>query len=165
MPWQKGVLCCDGAIAILESPIRLLGMGKSQGCRDVAGTGYCACEVKGIDGAHCGRRDALVWAYGGESSGCDRPARLSISSSQENLEKISERWRLHFAQLNGTDHKVQIAYTNSQGQSWSSTGLEIYTHVSFHGAYHRGQIAAELSALGNEPAYTDFIHATRQRLV
>jgi uncharacterized damage-inducible protein DinB len=33
--------------------------------------------------------------------------------------------------------------------------------VVIHSAYHRGQIAADVRAAGHEPAYTDFIHATR----
>jgi uncharacterized damage-inducible protein DinB len=32
-------------------------------------------------------------------------------------------------------------------------------HVLLHSAHHRGQIAFELRASGQEPAYTDFIHA------
>ena len=89
----------------------------------------------------------------------------SITSTLENLENVSERWRQHFVRISTTDLEVQVNYTNSQGQPWSSAAVEIYTHISHHSAYHRGQIAAELSTLGNEPAYTDFIHATRQRLV
>jgi uncharacterized damage-inducible protein DinB len=39
------------------------------------------------------------------------------------------------------------------------------THVLFHSAYHRGQIALQMRASGMEPAYTDFIHAVRQGFV
>jgi uncharacterized damage-inducible protein DinB len=35
------------------------------------------------------------------------------------------------------------------------------THVLFHSAYHRGQIALHLRASGFTPASTDFIHAVR----
>jgi uncharacterized damage-inducible protein DinB len=55
-----------------------------------------------------------------------------------------------------------VAYTNSKGESWTNTVEDILTHVTIHSAYHRGQIASELRAAGQEPAYTDYIHAVRQ---
>jgi uncharacterized damage-inducible protein DinB len=58
-----------------------------------------------------------------------------------------------------------VSYTNSKGEAWSSTVQEILTHLVIHSAYHRGQIASDLRAAGQEPAYTDYIHAVRQRLV
>jgi uncharacterized damage-inducible protein DinB len=56
-----------------------------------------------------------------------------------------------------------VEYKNSKGEPWSSTVEEIATHVVFHGAYHRGQIATLLRDSGHEPAYTDFIHAVRSK--
>jgi uncharacterized damage-inducible protein DinB len=58
-----------------------------------------------------------------------------------------------------------VAYTNSKGESWTSTVEDILTHMVIHAAYHRGQIASDLRSAGHEPAYTDYIHAVRQRLV
>ena len=55
-------------------------------------------------------------------------------------------------------------YTNSRGEAWTSTVEEILTHVVIHSAYHRGQIASDVRASGGVPAYTDYIHAVRQRL-
>ena len=34
-----------------------------------------------------------------------------------------------------------VGYRNSKGEFWTSTVADILTHVSHHGAYHRGQIA------------------------
>jgi uncharacterized damage-inducible protein DinB len=34
-----------------------------------------------------------------------------------------------------------------------------------HSAYHRGQVASHMRADGQTPAYADFIHGVRQRLV
>ena len=42
---------------------------------------------------------------------------------------------------------------------------DILTHVLLHSAYHRGQIASQVRAGGEQPAYTDFIHAVRQGLI
>jgi uncharacterized damage-inducible protein DinB len=58
-----------------------------------------------------------------------------------------------------------VTYTNSKGEGWTSTVEEILTHVVIHSAYHRGQIASDLRAAGQEPAYTDYIHGVRQRLI
>jgi uncharacterized damage-inducible protein DinB len=58
-----------------------------------------------------------------------------------------------------------VSYVNSKGEPWRSTVGDILTHVVLHSAYHRGQIASHVRAAGAEPAYTDFIHATRTGLV
>jgi uncharacterized damage-inducible protein DinB len=42
---------------------------------------------------------------------------------------------------------------------------DVLTHVVLHSAYHRGQIASQMRAGGEQPAYTDFIHAARQGLI
>ena len=58
-----------------------------------------------------------------------------------------------------------ISYTNSKGEPWTSTVEDILTHLVIHSAYHRGQIAADVRAAGQTPAYTDYIHAVRQGLI
>jgi uncharacterized damage-inducible protein DinB len=54
-----------------------------------------------------------------------------------------------------------ITYRNSAGDQFTSTLEDILTHVSMHGAYHRGQIAASLRAAGDTPIPTDFIAFVR----
>jgi len=54
-----------------------------------------------------------------------------------------------------------ITYRNSAGDQFTSTIEEILTHVTLHGAYHRGQIAASLRAGGDTPSPTDYIAFTR----
>jgi uncharacterized damage-inducible protein DinB len=49
--------------------------------------------------------------------------------------------------------------------AWANAVGDILTHVAMHGAYHRAQIATAVRESGQEPAYTDFIHAVRQGLV
>ena len=63
-----------------------------------------------------------------------------------------------------TDLGQTIPYKNSKGEAWTSTILDVLTHVIFHSAYHRGQIASHMRAKGQTPAYTDFIHGARQGL-
>ena len=54
-----------------------------------------------------------------------------------------------------------ITYRNSAGDEYTSTLEDILTHVSLHGAYHRGQIAASVRAAGDTPIPTDYIAFAR----
>ncbi len=54
-----------------------------------------------------------------------------------------------------------IKYRNSAGDQFTSTLEDILTHVSLHGAYHRGQIAASIRAAGDAPNPTDYIAFAR----
>ena len=52
------------------------------------------------------------------------------------------------------------------GYGWSVFGSSHrVTHVLLRSAYHRGQIASQVRAGGEQPASTDFIHAARQSLI
>ena len=59
----------------------------------------------------------------------------------------------------------EIVYVNSKGERWASTVQDVLMHVVMHSAYHRGQIATNMRDAGHIPAYTDFIHGIRQKLV
>jgi len=84
-------------------------------------------------------------------------------------DEMSSAWRNYLTQLadqpppGSLDGKVE--YRNSKGEPWSSRVEDILTHVLFHSAYHRGQIALQMRSSGIEPAYTDFIHAVRNAFV
>lgn len=58
-----------------------------------------------------------------------------------------------------------VTYKNTKGEPWSNTVEDILTHVLLHSAYHRGQIASQMRADKEQPAYTDFIHAVRQGVI
>ncbi|MGO9368286.1 MAG: DinB family protein [Terriglobales bacterium] len=87
--------------------------------------------------------------------------------------EMSSAWRNYLAelttqiegQLPSRSLNEPVEYRNSKGEPWSSRVEDILTHVLFHSAYHRGQIALQMRASGAEPAYTAFIHAVRQGLV
>jgi uncharacterized damage-inducible protein DinB len=63
------------------------------------------------------------------------------------------------------DVSQSISYRNTKGEEWTSTIVDVLTHVVMHSAYHRGQIASHMRANGQTPAYTDFIHGVRQGLI
>jgi uncharacterized damage-inducible protein DinB len=84
-------------------------------------------------------------------------------------DEMASAWRDYLTELGAhspgaaLDNKVD--YRNSKGEPWSSRLEDILTHVLFHSAYHRGQIALQMRASGITPASTDFIHAVRQGFV
>jgi uncharacterized damage-inducible protein DinB len=84
-------------------------------------------------------------------------------------DEMSSAWRNYLtplaAQLPPRSLDDQVEYRNSKGEPWSSRVEDILTHVLFHSAYHRGQIALQMRSAAMEPAYTDFIHAVRQGFV
>jgi uncharacterized damage-inducible protein DinB len=87
---------------------------------------------------------------------------LSLDECGSRLSQLSQ---LLPAAASGGDIGRPIRYTNTRGESWSSSVEEILTHVTIHSAYHRGQIASDVRSAGREPAYTDYIHAVRQRFL
>lgn len=74
-------------------------------------------------------------------------------------------WQPYFENLRESELERQVEYKNSKGEKFKSRVEDILTHVAMHGTYHRGQIAADMRASGDTPAYTDFIHAVRQSFV
>ena len=65
------------------------------------------------------------------------------------------------SELTEEGRETPITYRNSAGEQFTSTLEDILTHVSLHGAYHRGQIAASIRAAGDVPNPTDYIAFTR----
>jgi uncharacterized damage-inducible protein DinB len=95
--------------------------------------------------------------------------RSTIEDCLALTDEMSEAWRNYLTRLANQfapgSLDDMIEYRNSKGEPWSSRVEDILTHVLFHSAYHRGQIALQMRASGREPAYTDFIHAVRQGFV
>jgi len=79
--------------------------------------------------------------------------------------EMASVWKNYFARATEEDLAALVTYKNSKGESWSSRVDDILMHVAMHGAYHRGQIAADTRQAGQVSAYTDFIHGVRQGLV
>jgi uncharacterized damage-inducible protein DinB len=99
-----------------------------------------------------------------ESSALSVWPELGVEACRKRLAELSRRWP-EFVDAHQDGLEDSVSYTNSQGQAWTNTVEEILTHVTIHSAYHRGQIASDLRASGMTPAYTDYIHAVRQKFV
>ena len=89
---------------------------------------------------------------------------LTLEQYKAEAEHMAWLWREYLQQGDAVLTKA-VSYKNSQGQSWNSSVQDILLHVITHSSYHRGQIAAEMRAAGYTPAYTDFIHAVRNKLI
>lgn len=76
------------------------------------------------------------------------------------LEKSHEGYGLLFDQ-HDFDGSREVRYTNTEEESFITRLEEILHHVSLHGAYHRGQMAAKARAAGRRPPTTDFIAFVR----
>jgi len=87
---------------------------------------------------------------------------FSLDQCEERIADLARLWQDYFGKLAPADLSTNLTYKNTKGEPWTSTVQDILTHVLLHSAYHRGQIATETRAGGEQPAYTDFIHAVRQ---
>jgi len=86
---------------------------------------------------------------------------FTIAQCAAEMDFLEPRWK-EIYQGGDALLNAAVTYRNSKGEAWTSTVDEILMHVIMHGTYHRGQIALEMRASGNVPAYTDYIHAVRQ---
>ncbi len=90
---------------------------------------------------------------------------LALDQYAAQINELAASWREFLGQISSDGLSDKVTYKNSKGEPWTSTVEDILTHVLLHSAYHRGQIASQMRAAGQTPAYTDFIHAARQGLI
>jgi uncharacterized damage-inducible protein DinB len=90
---------------------------------------------------------------------------LSLEQCGAQIDDLSRLWGTFFTLNSKERFSETVVYQNSKGEPWRNTVEDILTHVLLHSAYHRGQIAIQVRAEGQQPAYTDFIHAVRQSLI
>jgi uncharacterized damage-inducible protein DinB len=88
-----------------------------------------------------------------------------LAQCEAQAAEMGGLWLEFLDLITAGDVSQSITYKNSKGENWTSTIVDVLTHVVLHSAYHRGQIATHMRASGQTPAYTDFIHGVRQGLV
>jgi uncharacterized damage-inducible protein DinB len=89
----------------------------------------------------------------------------NLEQCEAEADALGHLWFEHLDLITAGDVTQNVSYTNSKGESWTSTIVDVLAHVITHSAYHRGQIATHMRESGQTPAYTDFIHGVRQGLV
>jgi uncharacterized damage-inducible protein DinB len=90
---------------------------------------------------------------------------LTLADCDRHAAELAKIWSEYLSGLSEGALTQQIPYINSKGEPWVNTVDDILMHVVMHSAYHRGQIASNMRDAGLVPAYTDFIHGIRQKLV
>lgn len=90
---------------------------------------------------------------------------LELKQCQQEASDLTSRWHEYLDLITAGDVSQTISYKNSKGEAWTSSIVDVLTHVVMHSAYHRGQIASHMRESGQTPAYTDFIHGVRQGFV
>jgi len=90
---------------------------------------------------------------------------FALPACRDEVASLECLWEDWLDDLDADDLDRTIEYVNSKGERWSSTMADVLDHVLLHSAYHRGQVATLLREAGRQPAYTDYIHCTRQGLI
>jgi uncharacterized damage-inducible protein DinB len=90
---------------------------------------------------------------------------FDLNRCKQEAADLATRWHEYLDLATAGDVSLTISYKNTKGEAWTSTIVDMLTHVVMHSAYHRGQIASHMRESGQTPAYTDFIHGIRQGLV
>ena len=88
-----------------------------------------------------------------------------LAQCEAQAAELGGLWLEFLDLITAGDVSQSISYKNSLGEEWTSTIVDVLTHVIMHSAYHRGQIASHMRASGQTPAYTDFIHTVRQGFI
>jgi uncharacterized damage-inducible protein DinB len=86
----------------------------------------------------------------------------SLPEIEARLEWLRGTWAMKLDQSSAAALDVPISYSNLAGEPFSTPLGQILDHLLFHGAYHRGQIAAQIRAEGGTPVSTDYILFTRR---
>ena len=90
---------------------------------------------------------------------------LELAQCDHHVRELGRVWSIYLDGLDEAACERIIVYQNTKGETWSNSVEDILTHVIMHSAYHRGQIASDMRVAGHTPAYTDFIHGVRQKML
>jgi uncharacterized damage-inducible protein DinB len=97
-----------------------------------------------------------------DTTGFDFWPGLSLSDCEALAGENETAYAALLERLAAPDLARTASYRNSKGVAYTTSYLDILTHVAFHSAYHRGQVAAAVRESGGEPAYTDYIAWERE---
>jgi len=89
----------------------------------------------------------------------------ALDTCVTQLQELETVWQSYLASLSEADLSNPCTYTNSKGEAWTSSVLEILNQLILHAAHHRGQISLLIRSTGDVPAAVDYIFAVRQGLL
>ena len=88
---------------------------------------------------------------------------LSLSECEKLSKECGVSYSSFLNSITDAGLDENISYKNSSGVLYTNSVGTALRHVSFHSAYHRGQIAKEVRNLNKEPANTDYIKFIREQ--
>ena len=92
------------------------------------------------------------------------PRGLTLEAAARGLAEMEAAWTGYLDKLNDAEAERTFDYQSLEGEWYRNTVADILTQVFGHSWYHRGQIALLLRSMGCEPAKTDFVFWTRERI-
>jgi len=98
-------------------------------------------------------------------SASERPSDSRHTTRSEFLgwyEQVQARKQALMDGLTEERLRATVSYQNLSGKPFTQPLYELLQHVMLHAAYHRGQVAACLRALGKQPPATDYIDWSRE---
>jgi len=96
-----------------------------------------------------GERDPSVWPE------------WNLEQIAAQQQKIAPELQSYMQSVSPDGLSKEVDYSNTKGERWRNSTVDILMHVTMHSAYHRGQIAMVLRDTGVAPPYTDYIQAVR----
>ncbi len=85
-----------------------------------------------------------------------------LEDLESRLREIEEERAAFLEGLSDADMERPVSYRTLAGQAMSDPLGRLVRHVVNHSTYHRGQIAAQLRALGQAPPSTDLVRFYRE---
>jgi len=104
----------------------------------------------------------LMRLRGEDTSAVNKSPEMSHAECVSLFEEMRASVTSYLDSLSEDDLGSLLTYRNFKGTEFRTPVGEILTHVSMHGAYHRGQVAKALRAEGHTPADTDYITFVRE---
>jgi uncharacterized damage-inducible protein DinB len=92
------------------------------------------------------------------------PTDVRLDELSTSLEAMERGWADYFQNLTEAELSRVFEYESSDAGWCRSVVEDILTQLFGHSWYHRGQIASLVKAAGGQPAVTDFVYWSRERI-
>lgn len=87
---------------------------------------------------------------------------MTVEETFAAFSELYERWNSFLNSLTPERLDEDLVHRNTKGAEFRVPIRDILMQLVLHGAYHRGQIAAEIRGAGGSPSTTDYIVYVRQ---
>ena len=89
------------------------------------------------------------------------PKRVTMEGLEDMAADAHAAWSDYLERLDQAEVERVFEYKSTEGKTYRNTIVDILTQLFHHSAYHRGQIASRLKALGGPPEPTDYVFWAR----